>query len=255
MSALGRWLAVFGTASVITLVAALAPFGFRHMDAFRVQRVEVSGARYMSPQAALAATGITDSSSVFDDLGDWADGLRSERLVAEVRVHRRLPGTLRIDLVEAEPIALVRTPALRPVDARGRLLPIELAGQDMDVPVIIDRTSIGEDSVVDAGTARLIAGLLDVRSRDAGLAGSISEVGYAPGGGLVFILRSPRFAEVLLPEAVSERTMQQIRLAMDHLRSEDREAGSKSGALERLARIDARYADELFVTLRSPRAN
>lgn len=256
MKALERWLAVCCTAIVITVLSAFAPIVFRRMETFRVERIEVSGARYMSAQAALAATGITDSSSVFDDVTGWTDSLLARRLIDDARILRKLPRTLRIELVEAEPVAFVRTPELRPVDAKGRLLPIEPAGQHIDVPVIIGQTAIGVDSTVDAETARLIDGLVSVRLNDEGLMRSVSEVGYAPGGGLLLVLRYPRFAQILLPESPSAHTFQQIRLAVDHLQSEqDGETESGRTAFERLARIDARFADELFVTLRSYRAN
>ena len=145
MSRIVRALLVPGIALLITVLAALAPVGLRRMDAFRVRQIEVSGARFLSPEAALAITGITDSSSVFDDFDAWTARLRAQRMIADARVMRRLPGTVRIDLVEAEPVALIRTPELRAVDAHGRLLPIRLAGKDLDAPLVLDRARIGED--------------------------------------------------------------------------------------------------------------
>lgn len=241
-------------ALTLTSMAASAPAVFRRMDAFRVQTVEVTGTHYLSPEAALALSGITDSTSVFDDTDDWADRLRSERLIADAEVHRRLPGTLRIEVTETEPVALVRTPELRPVDAYGRLLPISAAGADLDVPVLADATEINDDSAADERTVRLIRGLLTVRAYDAGLADDISEIAEAHGGGLRMVLREPENAELLLPDPPDAMTLQQVLLAFEHMRAEAPDAAGMT-SYDRLTRIDARYEDELFVSTRPARAN
>jgi hypothetical protein len=252
MSARYRWLAVPGVALLFTIIATLSPYVFRRMDSFRVRQIEVSGTRYMAPEAALAASGITDSSSVFDDFDAWAARLRSERMIEDARLMRRLPGTLRIEVVEAEPVALIRTPELRAVDATGRLLPMRLAGADLDVPLVTGRAKVGADSVADRTTNRLIAAFLYIREFDEGLANRVSEIARAAGGGVKLTLRAPAAAELLLPDPPEERSLREVLIAMDHLRSET-ETGLALTALDRLARMEARYPDELFVMLRPAR--
>jgi hypothetical protein len=205
----------------------------------------------MPAESALAATGITDSSSVFEDLDGWTDALRGERMVADARLVRRLPGTVRIEVVEAEPVALIRTPELRPVDARGRVLPISLAGQNLDAPIIAHATELNADSIADEATIRLIAALLRIRAQDAALAHDVSEIGPAHGGGLRLRLRWPEHAELLLPVVSDARKLREVRMALEHLRSESTPSiGATVTALERLARMEARYPNELFVLLR-----
>jgi POTRA domain, FtsQ-type len=255
MTLLGRWFLVLGTGAVLIVAAAAAPLAFRRMNAFRVTRVEVTGSRYMQAEAAVTAAGITDSSSVFDDPSGWVERLREQPLVANARVQPRPPGTIRIDLTETEPVALLRTPELRPVDARGRLLPISTEGTHLDAPVLAIRSRIGEDSIADSLSIRLIQGLLAVRANDPALAAAVSEVDRAHGGGLRLVLTEPADAEILLPEQPESRTLREIGLAMEHLRAEN-PAGSPGGSgFDRLARIDARFPDELFVSLRSRRTN
>lgn len=255
MTMFGRWLLIVGSGAVLILAASAAPLVFRHMNAFRVQRVEIRGARFMKADAAISAAGITDSSSVFDDASAWIERLRLEPLIANARVQPRPPGTIRIDLTETEPVALLRTPELRPVDSRGRLLPIATEGTHLDVPVFAVRSKIGEDSIADSMTVRLLDGLLSVRAEDPALASTISELDWAHGGGLRLVLTDPLDAEILMPEQPQARTLREIALAMEHL-SAERPAGPDGGTeLDRLARIDARFPDELFVTLRSRRTN
>jgi POTRA domain, FtsQ-type len=252
MSEHARWIVILGVGVFVTAAASAAPLAFRRMEAFRVQQVEVRGTRYMAPEDALAATGITDSSSVFDDPNAWVEGLRAQRLIADARIEQRPPATVRIEVTETEPVALVRTPELRPVDARGRILPIAIAGEFLDAPILAGRSRFGDDSIADSLTVRLIGGLLAVRSHDPALARQVSEIGWASGGGLRVVLQEPREAELLLPERPDERTFREVRLAMEHLRSS---GSTDASVIDRVARIDARYADELFVSLRSRRTN
>jgi hypothetical protein len=252
MKALSRPLVIASAALVLTVLAAIAPALFRRMDAFRVQTVEVSGTRYLAPEAALALSGITDSASVFDDPDAWAERLRAERLISAAEVTRKLPGTLRIDVVETEPVAFVRTPELRPVDARGRVLPIAMGGTDLDLPVIVGVAEIGSDSVADDRTTRLIEALLVVRAYDAALAAAASEIAYAKGGGVSLLLREPAHAVLLLPDPPDARTLQQVLLAFEHLRTEAPEPGAPT-AFDGLTHLDARYEDEVFVTTRVAR--
>src|SRR5687767_11437471 len=109
-----RWLVVVAIAGAATGAAAAAPRYMRDMDSFRVERVEVVGTRFMPPDQALAASGITRRSSVFDDPGPWRARLLRHALVQDVRIERSLPATIRIVLRESEPVALVPTPELRP---------------------------------------------------------------------------------------------------------------------------------------------
>lgn len=68
--------------------------------------------------------------------------------VLEARVVRRLPGTLRIVVREAEPIALVeRGGRLVPLDAGGRVLPFDPTRSPADLPL----------AEADSGVAGLLA--------------------------------------------------------------------------------------------------
>ena len=74
-TALLRIALVFGCAVLLTLAAAYAPHAMRRWNAFDVAHIEVIGARHLSPEAALAASGIKRSSSVFDEPTAWRKAL------------------------------------------------------------------------------------------------------------------------------------------------------------------------------------
>ena len=140
MTARMRWLLLAGGACAITSLAASAPAMLRRMDAFKVQRVEIRGTRYLAPYDALVQSGITKASNVFDEFEPWRTRLLRHPMVLDAVVERELPNTIKVSITEAEPVALARTPALAPVDARARALPIDPATIDLDLP-IIDRTA------------------------------------------------------------------------------------------------------------------
>src|SRR5687767_15924795 len=117
-----RWLKIVipvGTLAMLLGAAAAAPSGLRRMDSFRVRRIEVRGTHYLPPHEALGATGITLASSVFDDFAPWRDSLERHPLVKSATVQRELPGTIRIFVEEAAPLALVAD-ADGDADAGGR---------------------------------------------------------------------------------------------------------------------------------------
>ncbi|MGH7501196.1 MAG: cell division protein FtsQ/DivIB [Longimicrobiales bacterium] len=271
-----RLLWMLGSLGLLAAVSGLAPVAFRQVDAFGVQRVEVAGARYLSPDAVVDATGISDSSNVFDDADEWHHALRQHSLVAGVRVERRPPHTLRFHVREAQPVVLAPVPELVAVDGEGRVLPIETAGSRLDLPVLVRRARIEEDSLLDEVSRQVIAGLVAVRTLDAQLAATISEIAPAGGGGIRLVLERGHGVEVLLPAVPDARGLLEVRLALDHLRStraiagdEDAAAGATAkGAAEvnrkrrpddvpatQRVRIDARYRDELFVTLEPRRTS
>lgn len=123
------------------VIVVMAWFGMprlmRAMDFFAIRRVEVTGARYLSAAEVVAAMGIPDGASVVDPLAPWQAGIAGMPGVREVAVSRRLPGTIRVRIVEAEPVALAqRDGRLTLVDARGESLPFDPTRVPPDLPVV-----------------------------------------------------------------------------------------------------------------------
>ena len=140
----------------IAVVAALwlgAPAALRHVEFFRVRRVELQGVQYLDAAKVIAAARVSRSASVFDDPAAIARRIRALPGVRDARVGRRLPGTLRIRLDEAEPVALTpKGDRLAMVDARGTILPFDPLASAPNLPVLI-------------GGGAMVAGALE-RARD-----------------------------------------------------------------------------------------
>jgi hypothetical protein len=249
-------LVLVGAASLVT-GAVFAPIGMRRIDAFSVQRVEVTGVRYLDADAAVAASGITAESSIFDDPEAWTEALLRHPLVTGVSITRRVPGTLRLHIQESRPVAFARTPELRAVDERGYMLPADPAAEGMDLPVIMMVSRVSATGrAADAQTLRLVAFLGVVNRLEPGLLGWISEIG--PHDGAVrLVLRNAADAEVLMPAEPHAERLRELHLTLADLATPRfaalpdtaRTARNAEPELSRVKRIDGRYHDQIVVAL------
>jgi len=137
----GRW-AVGGVA-----VAAIVWFGtprvFRHIRFFDVRRIEIVGTRHLSADIVLEAIGLSSDANVFDGFKRAERSIREIPGVVDARIGRRIPGTLRVVVIEAKPVAL--TPArdgLALLDASGVALPFDPARTAPDLPLIAETDSV-----------------------------------------------------------------------------------------------------------------
>ena len=141
-------------AAVVAALAliALAPRALRHASFFRVRRIDLVGARYVTGEQVAVAMRLKPAASVFDDVKPLEKRVFAIAGVRRVTIERRWPGTLVVRIEEAEPVALTpRKTALALMDGSGRILPFDPTRAPADLPV----------SVADAKAARLIARIKD----------------------------------------------------------------------------------------------
>ena len=178
----GRW-KLFAVVVILVLLAPtpwLARRGASKLAFFRVRNVVVEGTRYLSPDSVVSRLGIDTLRSVFDDTPPLERKLRAMRQVADVKISRRLPGTLIITVSENPPVALAPGPqGLEPVDSLGVSLPIDPAREQMlDLPIANQR---------DVALTRMLA---DIRLRSSALFRRISEVSRTGSGDVLLLLNS-----------------------------------------------------------------
>jgi cell division septal protein FtsQ len=114
------------------------PYGLRHLEFFRVRRVEIVGLQYLDAARLVGAAKIPPRASIFDDHGPVQARLRDLPGVVHAEVGHRAPGTLRIELAEVEPVALTpRGDRLAMVDAQAKVLPFDPLGSAPDLPVLV----------------------------------------------------------------------------------------------------------------------
>lgn len=127
--------------ALVVLVGAavwlLAPLLLRQVAFFRVRRVELVGLRYQAPERVLDALAIAADRNLFDRARGLERRAAALPGVVDVRVERRLPGTLRLVFVERLPVAFVPGPeGLVAVDGDGAPLPYDPAATGLDLPLI-----------------------------------------------------------------------------------------------------------------------
>lgn len=153
------WAAWFAGAAALLLAGVLlGPLGLRQLAFFRVRRVELEGTRYLAPEQLVARLGLAPDQNLFDDTGEIAR--RVERLggVVSARVERRLPGTLRITVVERVPVAFAPgADGMVPLDATGQALPYDPAATGLALPLVprADSLVLGALALVRAADSAL----------------------------------------------------------------------------------------------------
>jgi cell division septal protein FtsQ len=129
---------VVAPAGIVLLLLSLSPYVLRHLEFFRVRRVEISGLHYLEAAKIVAALGLSPRASVFDDAEPLERRVRTLPGVVRAEVGRRLPGTLHLTLDEAEPVALTpKGDRLALVDSAGAVLPFDPLASVPDLPVLI----------------------------------------------------------------------------------------------------------------------
>jgi cell division protein FtsQ len=219
------------------------------MDTFRVTGVRVEGARFFTPEDALRTLGIPPSASVWDDLDAWERRLRDHPLVEDVHIHRRLPGTLILDVTEPTPVALVPSPTLEPVDGSGRILPIDPSLNRLDLPVISLEGS-RETETPSAAERRLLAGEVARLARlDPELLARLSQMTLRPRGDLrAQIWRRDLRQEVWdLPVNLLFYPELSLRRIQEGLRVLDDAFARFDGA--GISDLDLRYEDQVVVRM------
>jgi cell division protein FtsQ len=216
-------------AGAILLLAAGAPFWapllFRQLSFFRVRRVEIIGARYVPISDILERLHVDTSASVWDPTQPLVARLASHPQLRRVRVHRKLPGTIVVEIEENPPVALIPSnDGFHAYDARGVALPVDLARTPVDAPVLTRR---------DVGVLRLLG---DLRNEAPAIYDRVSEVRVAGEDELVLDLAG-----------TPVRTMRDVTAA----RLADVEPVEEDLAHRGLhpAEIDLRYRDQVIARL------
>jgi cell division protein FtsQ len=241
-------------AAVFVAGAAAAPAALRKMAVFRVEQVEIVGARHLDAESAVAVSGLVAGANLFDDDGPWRAALLRHPLIRQVGIERRVPGTVVLHVAETQPVAFARTPELRPIDERGRLLPVDPAADGLDLPVLLCATRAGADgSATDEETLRVVRFLGIVARLDPGLLAWISEAGPHEDA-IRIVLRNATDAEVLVTAEPTAERLAELQYALADLAAprfttdemHTRDAGT---ALARVRRIDGRFHDQVVVAL------
>ena len=222
-------IALAGVVAVAALAAVVwgGPVLLSRMSFFRVRQVELIGVKYLAPDSVLSRLGLSRTANLFDDAGVIERRAADLPGVVSATVERRLPGTLRVTVVEQVPVAFAPgADRLVAMDGDGKTLPYDAATSGLDLPVMAWPDSL------------LLRTLAVVRSTDSTLFRDVDGVRRATGGGLVLELGGRRLLLEGVPAPEDVRAVSAVRR---HL--------AQSGRTYR--ELDARY--EGWVVVRRSR--
>ena len=155
--------------------------GLRRLEFFRVRRVVIEGTRYAAPDEIVSRLRVDTTASIWDGVTPLVARVQAHPQVREVRIRRRLPGTLVVQVTERPPVALVNTPAgLVVTDAEGAALPVDPTAIDVDLPVVATRDTL---------VLRLLS---EVQAALPALYAQVSDARRGPEGAVVLDLASVR---------------------------------------------------------------
>lgn len=209
-------------AAAVAVVVGLTPLALRQMRFFDVRQVEVVGARYLVPADIVAALDLEPGQNLFDPLGEAEGRVAALPGVVHVEVTRRVPGTLRVTLVEREPVGLASgREGMLPLDCDGTALPYDPSHAGLTLP-ILERA----DSV-------LAGALCVVRASDSALYAAVHTVRAGGDGSVLLDLGEQR---VRLGATPSSRDVEAVVLVRRHLAETGRP----------FRELDARYAGLVY---------
>jgi cell division protein FtsQ len=212
---------------------------------FRVERVEVAGARMVAPHDVLAASGIRRGESVWRRPEAWVAAIRRHPGVEDARVVRRLPSTLRVEVREKRPVGLVEAGALHPVTARGEVLPVDPARVAVDLPLL---RGGGKDRPSDDARVRALAAEVGrLGQLDPGLFARVSEVEWSGRDALLLSVSAPD-ARVVVPVGAGSDRLRRLRAALDDVERRAPAGPGEGGPV----RIDLRFQDQVVVRFPNP---
>jgi cell division septal protein FtsQ len=177
--------------------------------------------------------------NVWDDTEPWEAKLRAHPLVRDAKIHRRFPGTLLLEVVEREPVALVANPTLEPVDDAGRILPIDPAQHPLDLPVIASAVR-GEASLTPAQRRILANEIARLQAEDPEFLAHLSHLSLDSRGHLIACAGDPSVDFHFRPGLPIQRINQGLRVLGD---------AQERYAENRVEELDLRYGDQVVVRL------
>jgi cell division protein FtsQ len=136
---MNRWVARSLLAAIPVAAGLLiwvTPKAARAIPLFRVRRVEVRGAQYLTAQEVASALRLGAKASIFDPAGPLERRIVAMDGVVGAVVSRRIPGALLVSITERNPVALTRAGGrLALVDRFGRVLPFDPSRGPADFPI------------------------------------------------------------------------------------------------------------------------
>ena len=188
------------------------------MEIFKIDEgdIDIHGLRYLTRETVLQAMDLTPETSVWSDTDLWVEDLGALPLVRSANVVRRLPHTIIVSLLERQPVALVPTPTMEPVDGDGIRLPLDPASHRLDLPILETEYPFMEGGRIMPPRTRLLASEVNrLMQADTAFLQMLSEVRWGKDNSLVARWSKPA-VDFLLPLGLSAERLREGLIALTH---------------------------------------
>ena len=136
-------LMISGTVLLVWILLKGAVNYCEAMDVFDLRRIQVRGNHVVSRAEVMETMDLPLTGSVFEvDLAAVLERVESLDYVYGVRVGRKLPHTLFVDIIENQPLAYVSAPQFYILTAEGQTLPLPHGSFDLELPTISGLDSV-----------------------------------------------------------------------------------------------------------------
>lgn len=234
-----RWSVAVLAVVVLVTLGRKVPEALAGSELFEVDGFALEGARFLTLDEAVTTAAVEPGASIWDDPSAWEARLEAHPLVRRAEVHRRLPGTLVFEVEEEEPVALVPTPVLEPVDGEGHYLPLDPATHRLDLPVVRPLRERGAPERPTEARVRPLARAVERMRRDPVFFGRVSEVSQQRDGSLQVRWGAEPEITFLMSEGADPRRMGEGMRVLAHALEVDRRGVPRA--------VDLRYADQVVV--------
>jgi cell division protein FtsQ len=205
-----------------------------------VTRIQVNGCNHLQPETVIRQAGIHPGDNILSlDLTEISRRVTAHPWVASAVIVRDIPDSIRIDIEERQPFALVRGREFYLVDPQGRAFVQAFPGEHPELPIIsgMDPASVGPGRDLPQEAMALLSALYR-ESRDYLPWRLISEIQWTPTGGLrLYTLRDG----IAINLGADDYGARMARLGRVLRYLEER------GIQHQLRSIDLSYRDRVFV--------
>ncbi|MEX2529498.1 MAG: FtsQ-type POTRA domain-containing protein [Gemmatimonadota bacterium] len=229
---------------VVTMVIAVAwtsvPEALGNAELFRVRAVEMEGERFLTEAELERLMALSAGATIWEDSKQLELRIEEHALVLDARVRRRLPGTLRVEIRERDPVALLPRPVMTAVDREGQALPVDPVLHRLDLPILQPvREPWSEGiSLTPSQIGMLAAEVAALSELDPELLASVSELAVDARGDVIVRLGSPEVTLRYRAPLAPARLREGLRVLDDALRRiPDR----------RPTAVDLRFDDQVVV--------
>ncbi|OGF98984.1 MAG: hypothetical protein A3F83_07390 [Candidatus Glassbacteria bacterium RIFCSPLOWO2_12_FULL_58_11] len=123
---------------------------------FTIRQVTVDKTRFIERSALDSlCLSLFSGKSILSDLGPAKKALQDQPLIKQVRLLRKFPDCLQVQVEERKPVALVNLGELVPVDEESCVLPLDVTRYGFELPIITPRAAGVLPSAEEGGRRQL----------------------------------------------------------------------------------------------------